>query len=199
MTRGEQVRAAIQERFGLCAVLPAGSQVALATEFGVSRQRVGQIVAALGKSGTTTLPSKVCASGGAVMNRQSPEVICRDCKWIDIACSWCEKPVRRLASRFVSQIGRTNSVSGDHPATYSGQAFCDRTCFGRWAGSRNKGKSRLIQHGTSYARYRRNCRCEICVAGAKASQRHAYLRSRERAEARPSTEEREPNGSYDDD
>ncbi len=178
--RGAQVREAIEQRFGVCAVLPVGTITELAAEFGVTRQRVSQIVIKLGKSGTTRTPKKVCASCGKRMTQEAKAIICRECGWIDVACSSCGKLVRRSATMLASRVGVTNIIKGE-AATYTGQTFCNRTCFGKMMGKKNL---RPIQHGTRHAYRGRGCRCAICVTDGVAAEREAareaYRRKREK-------------------
>ncbi len=106
-------------------------------------------------------------------------MLCRECKWIDIACENCGTLVRRLASSHVWRMGRTVTW-GDNTATYTGRAFCNRRCYGMWAGHNNL---KPIKHGTRYAYTGRGCRCEECHEAYRASNRQAYLLQKERAGA----------------
>ncbi len=176
------IREAIDERFGACVVLPFGSQSILAAEFGVSRQLVGQITTRAGKRGTRTAPPpprRFCASCNEELPKRSQVTLCRECRWINIACENCGTLVRRLASRLVGQIGQTHIIKGKL-ATYTGRVFCDRRCYGMWAGQLNL---KPIKHGTRHAYVSRGCRCEECHEAYRARNRQAYLLQKERTGA----------------
>lgn len=135
------IRAAIEERYGACAVMPYGTCTTLGNEFGVTREYARQIALAMGKPGPGRIgkrnPRPACASCGTEMSLYRKNPLCADCLYIEIPCAWCEKPKRVLASDYVRRLGRTLSTPTG-PATYTGRVFCDRRCFATWVGKRNR-------------------------------------------------------------
>lgn len=116
------VKASILERLELqfsCAEVPFGLYVSLAEEFGVSPQYVRKVAVEAGWSTSSLRPKSayLCQCGRKV---GTPEAVCRECRWVEVACAHCDRPVRRRVEELVRR-----RASG----SYSGRVFCDRACL----------------------------------------------------------------------
>lgn len=137
-----------------CEALPLGALTEVGSIFGVTRERVRQIANANGFTGynaqdpeTRVNPGMMgralCKSCGKPTNeKRFPEnhtsrKLCRDCQWIEIACSQCGKMKRVRTSDYLTRRSEKYSAArvanGKPPYTGTG-VFCDRKCLGRWIG-----------------------------------------------------------------
>lgn len=135
-TRGARqvanVKAAILDRLNQfpCSEVPSGWYVSLSREFGVSRQYVRKVAVEAGCSVSATKPKKsfLCQCGKEV---GSAGAICRDCRWVEVACEQCAKSVRRRVEELVNRR---------RSGRYSGRVFCDRACVAAFRRGRPRGQ-----------------------------------------------------------
>lgn len=106
-----------------CGVLPTGASSALAREFGVSRQRVSQIVKALEVEvirQAQIRARRFCAGGCGKNIGQSKNDFCLDCRRVTLTCDRCHAEFRR-------PIGQIRARASNKGA--KGQAnYCSREC-----------------------------------------------------------------------
>ncbi len=126
------VKAAILDRLKQfpCAEVPFGSYVALAQEFEVSPQYVRKVAVEAGWSASTSRPRTVflCQCGSEV---GSAGATCRECRWVEVACEQCARPVRRRVEELVNRR---------RSGRYSGRVFCDRACVAAFRKGRPRGQ-----------------------------------------------------------
>lgn len=140
-----------------CEALPFGTLTKVGTMFGVTRQRVQQIAVANGFVGYNSqmpevrvVPGRMgrllCPDCGNEMPNRDQHIAqdrvskkrCDSCRWTLVSCSDCGKPVRRLTSSLISRIDEATTRNAAGRPVYTGRAFCDRACFGRYIGKRKR-------------------------------------------------------------
>ena len=140
MSRADLIREILSTRY-VCKAIPHGDFTKIAAEVGVSREYVRQIANREGWTGRLhakdKVSRKVCASCGNVGVR-GRSIYCSPCTWVEVPCSYCDKPVRMRVAQLTNRMNQFHSSPNGKTVRYTGRVFCDRYCFGKWAG-RNYG------------------------------------------------------------
>ena len=133
-TKSEQVRKALRERYP-CAVAPKGAQLAMAVEFGVTRQRISQIMKEMAFSiapGVNRTHPYVCVCGAPV---RSDRRLCLKCRFVELPCAWCGKPKKKSVAALTRQMTTENEKRAARGLPlHTGIVFCDHKCHGSWFG-----------------------------------------------------------------
>ena len=122
MTRTDEIRAAIQRRYP-CQEMPYGAAVAMAAEFGVTRQLISLVMKNL-----HTIPVRsvrICGICSQPVRNSNKKGIHIGCRSVELPCAECGAPVRRKTALLANRYG-----SG----RYTGRVFCNYTCVGKYAG-----------------------------------------------------------------
>ena len=135
------IEAAIESRYP-CMALPYGALTDLAVEYGVTREWVRRVAGRIGATGTRTgnrpnaRPRVSCGRcGKPFQNPPKSAAVCRDCRSVDLPCTFCGKPKRVSAASLARKVNEDARVMpGGTSARYTGRVFCDRQCFGKWFG-----------------------------------------------------------------
>lgn len=128
-----QIAQILSQRYP-CKLAPRGTWRAIAEEVGVSGERVRQVATSEGWVLVKATPPMYRCACGTV---QRSAALCSDCRYVELPCEECQKPVRTSAVNLAWRVAR-------HPgsAKYTGRVFCGRPCFGRWAGKNRVGAHR---------------------------------------------------------
>ena len=112
--------------------------------YGVSAERVGQVLKAHGLPTVAVKPPKppkpTCSlCGGPVSNRTV--TICRQCRlknaWVTLTCTTCKK-------QFPRRQGDIDGINRN-PAYTTKRPFCSPQCFGRYVGTHYRPQSTRVQ------------------------------------------------------
>ena len=135
MTKSDEIRAILQERYGYCGRIPYGAASDIAAEVGCSRELVRQVALRAEYSTAKQWVVKLCARCEKPVGNGSRSDYCKECQYGTLPCNWCGKPVKRSAWRLAYYVnrGKTNSTPEGRLAGYSGVVYCNRRCFGSWA------------------------------------------------------------------
>jgi len=115
------------ERHWPCAAIPYGASAELATRFGISRQRVQQLLSRRDITIATyasTRETYICTCGQPLASKPRESRLrafyCRHSPLVTLACDTCGV----LFTRLPSQVLRRAASEG-----YKGSQFCSRACF----------------------------------------------------------------------
>ena len=116
---------------------PCLTLTVIADKFGLTRERIRQIVSRAGiKTRHLSNSSKICPTCNGVKSRQSKQ--CMSCfkreHNLDLQCFICEGWFKRNQSKVIKRANTTGQV----------HFFCSKHCFGTWLGKNNIGKKRKI-------------------------------------------------------
>ncbi len=112
-------------------VVPRGALSHIAEELGVSAQRVHKLAKEMGVRVCVKQeqPFYECVCGKV----QRSQRLCPACRFVEIPCVHCGRPVRRLTSEVVAALHSNAYRAGKRLPEYQGRVFCDRRCFRAWA------------------------------------------------------------------
>lgn len=132
-SRREQIEAYLLRHYP-CQATPFGALTEVGKKFGVTREYVRQIANAMGM-GRLYKESRVCLECGG--EKAAASQLCQSCyqasRKVTLPCNNCGAPVTRSAAALVRRIAKDITTSTPHgSATYSGDVYCNRRCFGRW-------------------------------------------------------------------
>lgn len=119
-----------------CRAVLYGAFKEAADQLGATREYVRQIANAMG-IGRLYRTAAVCPGCGG--GKDGKARLCRTC-WreslqVALPCNNCGAPVTRSARQLARRVGKdAPQVTPNGPARYSGNVYCDRRCFGQWAG-----------------------------------------------------------------
>lgn len=134
-SRREQIEAYLLRHYP-CQAVPYGALKEVGERFGVTGERVRQIANEMGM-GRLYKTSQVCPECGGRKSEVSQ--LCKGCRCasvrIALPCNNCGAPVMRLASELARRIGKDGpKQTPSGPASYSGNVYCNKKCFGEWLG-----------------------------------------------------------------
>lgn len=113
----------------ICKTIPLGGQEELANKFGVSRQRIGQILSRDARWDVEKRKRKVRTCLDCIRPALSRRLWCEEHLNITLSCYECEKTFNRLRSNVFSHE--------KNPRYIYHQYFCSRRCLGRTFGKRS--------------------------------------------------------------
>ncbi len=114
-----RVQSALAERYQ-GSVVPRGTTPLLAAEFGVSRQRISQILQSSGRT-VARPPARPCPPNyeclcGRVQRGQD---LCKECNVVELPCRHCQRPVHRTVPYLLALFRFKNSTT----------VFCNHACL----------------------------------------------------------------------
>jgi len=136
MTKTAQIAAILERRYP-CQAIPAGAQTDIAAEVGCSRELVRQVASRMGlvtpgNGAQRKAPRRACVTCGEPLpihtKRDYHSGRCRPT--MTVPCSECGSPVTRPISRILT-LSRNAPRYG---MNFTGDAFCNKACQGRWLG-----------------------------------------------------------------
>ncbi len=132
------------ERYA-CQEIPNGEMTVIAKEVGCTRALVSKIAKDYGFVSTRVAQRKGCYQCGKMrpdLPSNPASDYCSNCKKIEIACTWCGKLNKYSRAAYIHTVSgkrKAGSILNKNgkiqKLEYTGRKFCNRVCFGKWAGS----------------------------------------------------------------
>lgn len=118
--------------------IPFGTYKKLAKEFNSTPMYVASVCHEQGYSVRGTKRARNLCYQCVCGKIQKSANLCYDCRYVELPCASCGKPVKRLASLIVWQLRNTYFRVDQGNPGWNGKWFCDRRCTGFWMGKQNK-------------------------------------------------------------
>lgn len=126
MSTMQSLRVALRERYPEKKI-PYGEQAKLAREFKCTRALVNKVARSL--EFESFIEEKLPPQCSECERPSIRGGLCSYHLRVHLRCNLCGAPVSRLRSEY------NNRLKSDR---YTGKVYCDRTCFGRYIGRKNK-------------------------------------------------------------